>query len=142
MHRIRVIAASLVCTAWLATSALADPVAVGAPITVKKPLKIARLAKRPERFVGKTVRIEGTVNAVCQSTGCWARVVDDKGVEFLAKSLDESVLLRKDSAGRSIVVQGVITRLEPKAHDHEHAEVGHECPQPTFLLSTLGAILK
>jgi hypothetical protein len=167
MHRIGVVATSLVCAAWLAAAAVADepvkpsgtepakssavepakaastqPVAVGAPINVKKPVKIAQLAKQPGRFLGKTILIEGKVKAVCQGMGCWVEVEDAKGASFLAKSLDESVLLPKDCAGRTIAVQGVVTRLDAKAHDHEHASAEHECPQPTFLVSTQGAALK
>jgi len=132
---------ALISTAALATFALAEPVAVGSEITVKKPVKIAKLAKNPEKFVGKTIRIEGTVKAVCQGAGCWVEVRDGSGLTFLAKSLDESVLLPKDSAGRSIVVQGVVTRMAAKPHDHEHEGEDHVCPVPTYLISTQGALL-
>jgi hypothetical protein len=121
------------------------PVAVGAPITMKKPVPIAKLAKSPEKFVGKTILIEGTVKEVCQGKGCWVEVEDAKGVSFMAKSLDDSILLPKTCAGRKVVVQGVVTRLMPKGHDHaaghdeEHA--GHACPTPSFVLSTQGAKL-
>jgi hypothetical protein len=132
---------ALIASVALAWSASAEPVAVGAPITVKKPVKIAKLAKSPEKFVGKTIRLEGTAKAVCQGKGCWVEVSDSKGVTFLAKSLDESVLLPKDCAGRAIVVQGTVTRLDAKAHDHEHEGEGHSCPAPTYVISTLGARL-
>jgi Domain of unknown function (DUF4920) len=132
---------ALLCTAALTATALAEPVAVGSDITVKKPVKISKLAKNPDKFVGKVIRIEGTAKAVCQGAGCWVEVSDAKGVTFLAKSLDESVLLPKDSAGRSIVVQGVVTKMTAKAHDHEHEGEGHACPVPTYLISTQGALL-
>lgn len=141
MQRLRLLAVAAAAAAWLATAAIADPVQVGAPVTVKKPVKIAQLAKQPERYVGKTVRLEGTVKAVCQGMGCWVEVADGRGASFLAKSLDESVLLPKDCAGRKVVVQGVVTRLEAKAHEHEHAGDAHECPRPTFLVSTQGVVL-
>ena len=140
MKRFTVILIALLISLF-AVAALAEPVAVGAEITVKKPVKLAKLAKSPEKFVGKTIRIEGTALKVCQGAGCWVEVSDGKGVTFLAKSLDESVLLPKDSAGRSIVVQGVVTKMAPKTHDHEHEGEGHECPVPTFLISTQGALL-
>ena len=141
MKRVHGIALTFFCAAVLASAAYAEPVAVGTKITVKKPVKIARLAKSPERFVGKTIRVEGTAKTVCQGAGCWIEIEDGKGVTFLAKSLDESVLLPKDCAGRSIVVQGVVTKLRPKAHDHDHEGEGHVCPVPTYLISTQGALL-
>ena len=122
-----------------------DPVRVGAAITTKKTTDIDKLARDPKKYVGRTVRIDGTVKKVCQGAGCWVEVASSKGVTFLAKSLDESVLLPKDCAGRKIMVQGVVTMLPAKeAEAHQHAEpVGadHECPAPTFLLSTQGAEL-
>ena len=122
-----------------------DPVRVGAAITTKKSTNIESLAKDPKKYVGRTVRIDGTVKKVCQGAGCWVEVESSKGVTFLAKSLDESVLLPKDCAGRKIMVQGVVTMLPAKdAEAHKHAEPvaeGHECPAPTFLISTQGAEL-
>lgn len=162
----------------VAAAALAAPFSTGARITVKKPVDIAQLNAAPEKFVGKTVRLEGTVKAVCQGRGCWVEVADATGKTFLAKSLDESVLLPKDCAGRAIVVQGVVTRLDapseegaeaaekaepreakgelaetpalPEGHDGHamhmaKAEPGvpaHECPAPTYVVSTQGARLK
>lgn len=122
-----------------------EPVRVGAAITAKKSTGIEKLARDPKKFVGKTVRIEGTVKKVCQGAGCWVEVASSNGVTFLAKSLDESVLLPKDCAGRQIMVQGVVTMLPAKeAEAHQHAEpVGaeHECPAPSFVISTQGAEL-
>gem|GEM_PF-5964448 len=53
-----------------AAPASADPLKVGAPVTVKKPVDIAALAKKPAKFVGRTVLLEGTVKDVCQGRGC------------------------------------------------------------------------
>jgi hypothetical protein len=141
--------ALIVC---LASTALAgsdapatDAVKVGAAITTKKATDIAKLAKAPKKFVGQTIRIEGTVHKVCQGMGCWVEVASAKGVTFLAKSLDESVLLPKDCAGRKIVVQGVVTELPAKdAEGHQHADhkaEDHECPTPSYVISTQGAEL-
>ncbi|MBI5709129.1 MAG: DUF4920 domain-containing protein [Candidatus Eisenbacteria bacterium] len=117
------------------------PLAVGAAVTVKKPVNIAKLAKKPERFAGKTVRLEGKVKAVCQGMGCWVEVEDAKGASFIARSLDESVLLPKDCAGRWIVVQGKVTTL-PQAAKEEARPEDHACPRPEYVVSTEGAELK
>ncbi|HYM81576.1 MAG TPA: DUF4920 domain-containing protein [Candidatus Limnocylindria bacterium] len=160
MRFIHILASTCICIGALAGSAVAHkpgqtgttagsaPVSVGSKITAKKSVKVDQLAKQPERYVGQTIRLEGTVKKVCQGTGCWVEVEGAKGATFLAKSLDESVLLPMDSAGRKIVVQGTVMRHAAKGHDHEHAhahgegEEGHVCPTPTYLLSTQGATLK
>lgn len=140
--------------AFTALPALADTpaapaadgsVKVGAPLTVKKAVNVAELAKKPQKFVGKTVLLEGTVKDVCQGRGCWVEVEGPKGVTFLAKSLDETVLLPKDCKGRRIAVEGVVTEMkgETEAEHAEHAAAaGHSCPRPTYLVATKGAELK
>lgn len=139
MKRIVLLLAAL---SLCAASAFAgEPARFGAPVTVKKRLPVAKLAAAPAKFEGKTVRIEGMVADVCQGRGCWVRVKDDKGTLFLAKSLDESVLLPKDCVGQRVVVQGVVTALKAKPHEHEEGE-GHECPTPEFVVATQGAELR
>ena len=122
-----------------------EPLRVGAAITARKAVDIDRLARNPKRYVGRTVRIEGMVKDVCQGMGCWVEVASPKGGSFLAKSLDESVLLPKDCVGRKVVVQGVVTTLPAKgAEAHQHAEPpaeGHACPAPSYVISTQGVEL-
>lgn len=130
-----------------AEEAAAAPQVYGAPVTVKKSLSLAKLEKKPERFVGKTVKIEGTVREVCQGRGCWIEVEGKDGSTFLAKSLDESVLVPKDCQGWQVIVQGVVTQLAAKGHEghdhaHDEAEAGHSCPAPKFVVATQGVALK
>jgi len=119
------------------------PQRFGAAVTVKKSVPIEKLTRQPEKFTGKVLRIEGVVKNVCQGQGCWVEVEDAKGASFIARSLDESVLLPKDCKGQRVVVQGTFTTMPAKSHDHaEHAEAkDHECPAPTFVLSTQGVEL-
>lgn len=135
------IAASLFAVSLVSAAfAGSEPARFGAPVTAKKSVKVARLVQAPAKFEGKTVRIEGTVAEVCQGRGCWVRIKDDRGQTFMAKSLDDSVLLPKDCAGQYVVVQGVVTALKPAAHDHEHGEgkEAHSCPTPEYVVATQG----
>jgi len=113
---------------------------IGGPITVKKALPVSKLAKNPARFAARTVKIEGVVKDVCQGMGCWIEVEAD-GASFLARSLDESVLVPKDCKGRKVVVQGVVKTL-PKAAKEEAAPEGHACPKPEWVLATEGVELR
>ena len=115
---------------------------VGAPVTVDKPVSIAALAEAPESFAGQTVLLEGTVKAVCQGMGCWVEVQDAKGASFLARSLDDSVLLPKDCAGRKVAVQGVVTAMPQEAHTEPTEAAGHVCPKPEYVVATSGATLR
>ena len=112
----------------------------GAPIKVKKAADLARLSQDPARFAGRQLRIEGTVKDVCQGMGCWVEV-ENGGASFLARSLDESVLLPKDCKGRRVVVQGVVQALPRKVKEEAKAE-DHACPKPEWVLSTQGVELR
>ncbi len=144
MKRIAMTLATALFTVMLASAAFAgsEPSRFGTEVTAKKRVPVARLAKDPQKFAGKTVRIEGTVAEVCQGKGCWVRVKDEKGQTFLAKSLDDSVLLPKDCAGQFVVVQGVVTALKPAAHEHEEGVEGHSCPTPEYVVATQGIELR
>ena len=112
----------------------------GAPVTVKKAVDIAKLSKDPARFAGRKVRLEGTVKEVCQGRGCWVEV-EAGGGSFMARSLDESVLLPKDCKGRKVVVQGVVKAL-PRSIKEEPKEEGHACPKPEWVVATQGIELR
>lgn len=115
----------------------------GAPVTLKKAVDVKKLEKDPAKFLGKTLRLEGVVKNVCQGRGCWVEVGGNRGGAFIARSLDESVLLPKDCKGWKVVVQGVLMEMPQEGHDHAAAEGGaaHECPQPEYVLSTQGVEL-
>ena len=114
----------------------------GASITETRSVALAKLVRKPRTYIGRTLRIEGTVKDVCQGQGCWLEVQDATGKSFLAKSLDESVLVPKDCKGRHVIVQGVLTSRPAKGHDHhEGDEAAHECPSPTYVLDTRGVEL-
>jgi hypothetical protein len=143
----RVVPPVVVCVAFLLVGAAqaerksaVAPERYGAPVTVKKAVPIAKLAKSPERFAGKTVRLEGRVKAVCQGRGCWVEVEAPGGASFVARSLDESVLLPKDCVGRPIAVQGAVEAL-PAAVAAEQPAEGHACPKPTYVVATQGVVL-
>jgi hypothetical protein len=140
-----VVSAAVVCLlapAFASADAPAggDPLKFGAPVTVAKAVNLAKLAKNPAKFAGQTVRLEGTVKNVCQGKGCWVEVAARKGKSFIAKSLDESILLPKDCQGRRIVVQGLVTTMPAESHEEPAAE-GHVCPQPKYVVSTQGVEL-
>ena len=137
------LACALAVPAFAGDTATTENQRFGAPVVEKKAASIGKLAKKPASFAGKTLRIEGVVKDVCQGQGCWVEVQDAKGATFIAKSLDESVLLPKDCKGQRIVVQGVVKALPAKGHDHEHGDevAAHECPTPNYVLATQGAEL-
>jgi hypothetical protein len=126
----------------------AGPLTFGTPVTVKKAVDLGKLEKKPARFTGKTVKLEGTVKEVCQGRGCWIEIEGANGATFLAKSLDESVLVPMDVQGWKVIVQGVVTKLNAKGHEghqghsHEPGVAAHSCPAPSYVVATQGVELK
>ena len=60
----------------------------GAGVTIAKATPIKELYASPEKFVGKTMRVDGVVTAVCTEMGCWlalgATDSPDQAVRFQA----------------------------------------------------------
>ena len=48
-----------------------EPKTFGTGVSMTEVTSIPRLLKDPAAFEGKTVRVEGTVKAVCSHMGCW-----------------------------------------------------------------------
>lgn len=82
--------------------------AYGKPFTVATPATpIAEVLANPEKFEGKTVKLTGTVSQVCQAKGCWFEVAPTAGGRGARiKSVDYSIFVPKDCAGRTAVVEG------------------------------------
>ena len=141
-----VLALALTAASCAHAPAAAPPASLGAASTygaavhARTPVDINLLVTAPEKLKGKTVVLDGVVKDVCQGAGCWVEVVDAKGVSFIARSLDESVLLPKDCKGQRIRVEGVVTALPQKVKD-EKPEEGHACPKPEFVVATKGVQL-
>ena len=120
---------------------------VGSAVTVKKPVEMVALSAMPASFSGQTVRLEGTVKAVCQGMGCWVEVQDASGASFMARSLDHTILLPTDCTGKHVVVQGVVTAMPADAcseetHADHAATPDHVCPKPDFVVATTGIVLQ
>lgn len=83
------------------------------------PTKLAELLDRPE--AGKTVRLEGTIDKVCQARGCWLELKQGaQGVHVTFAGY--SFFVPKDMAGKAVALEGRVVVGEPKAGDVEHEQ--------------------
>lgn len=79
----------------------------GEPINVAEKTAVADILKAPETWKGKTVRLEGKVDEVCQTMGCWFYLVDDSGRIMIDLGMrPDSYSVPKGSKGKQAVVQG------------------------------------
>jgi hypothetical protein len=98
----------------------------GAGVTLEQSVTIAELLANPDTYVGKTVRVDGVVKAVCQNMGCWMEIADtdqSAGIQF--KVDDGVIVFPKDGKGRRASAQGTF-EVAPAADEHAEA---HAHPQ-------------
>ena len=100
-------------------------------MTVSKPTQVSELYATPEKFVGKTIRIDGVVTSVCTEMGCWVAVKDgktDQTVRFQADH-DGKIVFPLALMGKAGSFQGEFVRIgadDKEAHEaaaeHAHSE--------------------
>ena len=99
----------------------------GVSITTATPIK--DLYASPEKFVGKTVRVDGVVTAVCTEMGCWLAIGatdnPDQAVRFQADH-DGKIVFPLTMKGKQASAEGVFIKIgadnkEAKEAAHEHA---------------------
>ena len=109
---------------------------LGKPIDVKETTSIKAIQSSPDKYLGKTVKIEGEITQVCQMAGCWMMVRDSSSSEPIMVKVDDGVIVfPKDGAGRKAVVQG---QLE-KVADEAQQEAGSKSP---YRIKGSGAVIK
>jgi hypothetical protein len=92
---------------------LAAEMNLGKPIDVKQTTSIKELLANPDQYLGKDVRIEGEITAVCQNMACWINVKDGSTPETITvKVNDGEIVFPKDGTGKRVVAQGRFEKLD------------------------------
>ncbi|MDQ1611469.1 MAG: hypothetical protein QOG00_1400 [Pyrinomonadaceae bacterium] len=70
-------------------------------------VKFADVLKEPAKFAGKRLRIEGVVERVCQSEGCWMQIAPESGASGIRVTFkDHSFFVPKDSKSMKFKAEG------------------------------------
>lgn len=86
---------------------------LGEPLTLEYLTNVSDIMARPDAFVGKRVLVEGTVSAVCQKRGCWLDIVSAEGADTIQVKVEDGVIVfPKDAAGKKVLAEGTIEKLE------------------------------
>jgi hypothetical protein len=136
----------------LAATLQASDQTLGAGVKLAEPTPIATLYASPERFVGKTIRLDGVVTAVCQEMGCWMALADSaesfQTVRFKVDH-DGAMVFPIAARGKRASAEGVFERID--AGDKEGNEAAREqlAAQPSsadfgkkYQVKVTGAVLK
>jgi hypothetical protein len=115
----------------LGSVVVAQSAKFGAPVTVSTATPVRELYANPEKFVGKTIRVDGVVTSVCTEMGCWVAVKDvktDQTVRFQADH-DGKIVFPIALKGKAGSFQGEFVKIgsnDTEAHEaaaeHAHAE--------------------
>ncbi len=147
------ILAAVSLAAAVAVSA-AEGQTLGAGVKLKEATPIEKLLANSKDFVGKTVRIDGVVTAVCDKMGCWMDLRDEKADEKTGKTLRLKVedggpiKFPLSAKGKKASAEGMFEPVsaamaEEYAADAKEAKPGSEMktPAPAFQIKATGAVI-
>lgn len=85
-----------------------DVIKRGVAIKTETPaVRFADVLREPAKFAGKPVRIEGVVERVCQSEGCWMQIAPESGVAGIRVTFkDHGFFVPKDSKSMKFKAEG------------------------------------
>ena len=130
----------------LSAAAAAERYGTGVALTESTPIE--KILANPASFEGKTVRVEGTVSAVCSHMGCWMALAPDAardGSTVMIKVDDGVIVFPVSAKGKRAAAEGVVQRVgnDPEGHSaaDEHAKAqGKEAPVAWQIKAT-GAVV-
>ncbi|MBW3139117.1 DUF4920 domain-containing protein [Ferrimonas balearica] len=84
----------------------------GSGIDASAKVPLATLMASPDKFVGKTVTIEGEITAVCQKRGCWMTLASDPAYPDLRVKVKDGVMEFPVSAkGQRALATGTLQKM-------------------------------
>ena len=84
----------------------------GAPISEDSPLvTIDSLMANPEAYLGKVVKVEGKVEAVCPMAGCWMDLSQNGG-KVRIKVKDGEIVFDQALTGKTVIAEGTVYKFD------------------------------
>ncbi len=121
----------------------------GNGVTLTTATAVESLLSQPQQYLGKTVRVDGVITAVCEMAGCWLELADAKpGAKTLRFKVDDGVIVFPVSAkGRRASAEGVFEKLSGEMAkeyeaDREKSKGGDtKNAVPSFQVKATGAVI-
>lgn len=120
-----VMAAAMVAVSLgsLAAQDAAKPQKLGTGVSKKAAVAMSDLYAAPEKFIGKTIRVDGIATAVCAEMGCWIAIASEQDPELVVRiKVDDAgpILFPLSAKGKKVSAEGVFQKV--KAGDKEAME--------------------
>ena len=87
---------------------------VGKGVSLTEATSIKALYETPDKFVGKTIRIDGVVTAVCEEMGCWMALGEtDKAQNTVRLKVDHDagIVFPIAAKGKNASAEGVFEKI-------------------------------
>ena len=151
-NRVFALCAALV-VASLVVSAAETGTKYGTGVTVEKATAIGDLLKTPDQFAGKSVRVDGTIAAVCEEMGCWIQIEDPATKAAIRCKVEDGVIVFPVAAkGKKASAQGTLEKIgddpemakhmDEQKKDPAKAAEPHGTPKgAVYQLRTTGALV-
>ncbi len=82
----------------------------GKGVSSHETIKVSELLANPDKYVGETVRVQGTAVGVCKHRGCWVNIASDvEGESVRVKVTDGVIVFPPEIMGETIIAEGVWT---------------------------------
>jgi len=125
----RTMAAAICVLVLTVTTAAAQGTKLGEGVKLTSATTVAAVTANPKAFLGKTIRVDGVITAVCDMAGCWMELRDESADAKAAKTLrmkvdDGVIVFPKDAVGKKASAEGVfeVVSAEAAAEHAEHAK--------------------
>lgn len=133
MIRIRTGVSLVLALAVMAVGSSAAGTKFGAGVKLASATAVKDLYASPEAFVGKTVRIDGVVTAVCDEMGCWMAIASpdnaDQAVRFKVDH-DAGIVFPVSLKGKMASAEGVFEKIAAGDKEANEAAGEHAASQP------------
>jgi hypothetical protein len=122
----KIVIAAVMAAASLGAVAAQDaakPETFGKGVSAKTAVAISDLYATPEKFTGKTVRIDGIVTDVCTDMGCWMAIASEQEPALIVRIKVEDggdIVFPVSAKGRKVSAEGVFEKI--KAGDKDSQE--------------------
>jgi hypothetical protein len=147
----RFLCGAVIGVAFIGVAFAASDEILGKGVTLTEATPLKALYETPEKFVGKTIRIDGVATAVCQEMGCWMALGESAQSENsirLKVSHDGKIVFPISAKGKSVSAEGVFVKVS--ATDKESKEVIKEQSEvmkvsdfsKTYQINATGAVIK
>lgn len=118
----------------------------GEGVSLKDATPISQLMAQPDAYVGKKIRVDGVVSAVCEEMGCWIELKEADGAKGLRFKVEDGVIVFPVSAkGKKASAEGTFERIDlAKAGEHETAHLKADpkaSSSVSYLVRATGAVV-